>query len=230
MLTWPWRWNGRSPHQSSSTQLAWPKCQIDPWQWPALFLWTKQFCFDHRNSDVLLMNISPSMSVLLAGEYLTVFVFRSRGFAFGLLDLNPSSYLLPEKCFFFSTAYNPHLYPNMGDWQYFRIVANNITSHSNLNTSLNLSPSCVLTWCPRLIMECVIPKDGFQPKRKPLFLCSVLTYPYVSCSTEICSVWVAGKRHFNVHAYNIIVFYIVIAIHIWTRGKYTFVVITTRSE
>lgn len=85
-----------------------------------------------------------------------------------------------------------------------------------------LCPSHVLTQCPRLIMEWVIPKDGFQPKRKPLFLCSVLTYSHVSCSAEICSIWVAGKRHFNVHAHYIIVLYIVIAIPIRTREKIHF--------
>lgn len=139
MLTWLWKWNGCSLHQSCSTQLAWPMCHIDPWQWPALFLWTKQFCFDHRNSDVLLMNISPSVCVLSAGEYLTVFVFRRREFGFGLLDF---SLFIAWKMIFWNNAYNaynaynPHLYPDMDDWQCFLIVSNNITSHSNLQEFL----------------------------------------------------------------------------------------------
>lgn len=58
------------------------------------------------------MNISPSKSVLSA-EYLIVFVFRRLEFAFGLLDLDPSPYLLPF--FFLNNAYNPHLYPDTGD-------------------------------------------------------------------------------------------------------------------
>lgn len=85
-----------------------------------------------------------------------------------------------------------------------------------------LCPSHILTWCPRLNMEWVFPKDDFQPKRKPLFLCSVHTYSHLSCSAEICSIWVAGKRHFNEYAHCIIVLHIVIAIPIRTREKIHF--------
>lgn len=142
MLTCPWKWNGRSLHQCCSTQLARPVCHIDPWQWPALFLWTKQFCFDHRNSDVLLMNIPPSTSVLSAGEYLTVFVFRSWEFAFGLLDFDSSLYLLLEKLFLKNNAYNSHLYPDMGDWPCFLIVSNNIRSNLHLDAGISLPFTC----------------------------------------------------------------------------------------
>lgn len=65
------------------------------------------------DSHVLLMNIFPSMSVLSAGEYLTVFVSRRLEFAFVLLDLDPSPYCLKND--FLNNAYNPQLYPDMGD-------------------------------------------------------------------------------------------------------------------
>lgn len=137
MLVWPWKWNGCSLHHSCSTQLVWPMGQIDPWQWPALFLWTKQFCFDHRNSDVLLMNISPSKSVLSA-EYLTVFVFRRLEFAFGLLDLDLSPYLLFEKWFFFLVVFKIHTCIQIC----LTMFPNNITHHSNLNAGITLSFTC----------------------------------------------------------------------------------------
>lgn len=82
MVTGPCKWDRSSLHQSCSTQLDWSMCQIDR----SVPVATTYSVLVHNAvlstgslsfSDVLLMNISPSMSVLSARGYHTVLVFKS---------------------------------------------------------------------------------------------------------------------------------------------------------
>lgn len=192
MLTWPCKWDRSSLCRSCPTRLDWFTCRIDrsvPVATTCSVLVQKAVLTIGTLS--FLMScwwICLLLSCLSARGYLTVFVFKRLKFVFGLLKLegNPALYLVLERWIFWKMPISHTCIQISSDWQYFLIISKVI----QIWMQEVLCPSHALTSCPGLIMEWVIPEDGFQPKRKSLFLCSVLMSLHASYSTETFSVCV----------------------------------------